>query len=382
MGLVAAKCVQCGANIEVDDSKEAGVCKYCGTAFITEKAIMNYNTYVTNNFAGANINVMGANIENLLILAKNAEETGDYSEARDYYTRVLENQPNNCDALVGKGVCSLYGSDLNDIKSDELIGYISKAIDYKMEEQNISDEEIDKFIVDSIEALYKAATIVFQASQSYYNKYWKLENSAPEYWDRLSKVIKIFLYVIGYAEPKNIQQTEAGKFCYVEGMKFVVICCVEMCKQRQYVSGIINPGQLLEAEEKSEIKLNQHVHQTYMDLYDSMCTKIKEIEPDYQPEEEINRNKEVKGACYIATCVYGSYDCPQVWTLRRFRDYTLDETWYGRLFIKCYYTISPTLVKWFGRTKWFRSFWKSKLDRMVAGLNDKGIDDTEYIDRY
>ncbi len=75
-----------------------------------------------------------------------------------------------------------------------------------------------------------------------------------------------------------------------------------------------------------------------------MCSKIKEIEPDYQPEEEINRNKEIKGACYIATCVYSSYDCPQVWTLRRFRDYTLDETWYGRLFIKCYYAISPILV--------------------------------------
>ena len=49
MPLVAAKCTQCGANIEVDDTKEAGICKYCGTAFITEKAINNYNTYITNN---------------------------------------------------------------------------------------------------------------------------------------------------------------------------------------------------------------------------------------------------------------------------------------------------------------------------------------------
>ena len=50
MPLVAAICTQCGANLEVDDSKEAGICKYCGTAFITEKAISNYminNTYIT-----------------------------------------------------------------------------------------------------------------------------------------------------------------------------------------------------------------------------------------------------------------------------------------------------------------------------------------------
>ena len=48
MGLIAAKCTNCGAKIEVDESKETGICPYCGTAFITEKVINNYN--VTNNY--------------------------------------------------------------------------------------------------------------------------------------------------------------------------------------------------------------------------------------------------------------------------------------------------------------------------------------------
>ena len=165
-------------------------------------------------------------------------------------------------------------------------------------------------------------------------------------------------------------------------MKIVCLCCVDICKQRQYVSGIINPGQLLEAEQKSEIKPNQQVHQTYMDLYDNMCKKIKEIDPDYEPQETINRNKEIQGGCYVATCVYGSYDCPEVWTLRRFRDYTLDATWYGRLFIKCYYAVSPTIVKWFGDTTWFKTFWKARLDKMVSNLNSKGIENTFYTDKY
>ena len=43
MALIAAKCTECGANIEVDESKDAGICKYCGTAFVTQKAINNYN---------------------------------------------------------------------------------------------------------------------------------------------------------------------------------------------------------------------------------------------------------------------------------------------------------------------------------------------------
>ena len=88
-----------------------------------------------------------------------------------------------------------------------------------------------------------------------------------------------------------------------------------------------------------------------------------------------------KGGCYVATAIYGSYDCPQVWTLRRYRDNTLASTWYGRAFIHTYYAISPTLVKWFGDTKWFKKMWQGKLDRMVAKLNAEGVEDTPYEDK-
>ena len=87
-------------------------------------------------------------------------------------------------------------------------------------------------------------------------------------------------------------------------------------------------------------------------------------------------------ACYVATAVYGSYDCPEVWTLRRFRDFTLDETWYGRLFIKAYYATSPTFVKYFGNVKIFKSQGKKLLDRWVAKLNRKGYESTPYEDKY
>ena len=87
------------------------------------------------------------------------------------------------------------------------------------------------------------------------------------------------------------------------------------------------------------------------------------------------------GGCYVATCIYGSYDCPQVWTLRRYRDYVLGSTWYGRLFIYMYYAISPTIVKLFGKTNFFKRFWKVKLDRMVSRLQAKGVKDTYYEDK-
>lgn len=94
-----------------------------------------------------------------------------------------------------------------------------------------------------------------------------------------------------------------------------------------------------------------------------------------------NHSSNTSGGCYVATAVYGSYDCPQVWTLRRFRDNTLAETWYGRAFIRTYYAISPTLVKWFGHIEWLKKMWKSTLDRMVAKLNAEGVEDTPYEDK-
>lgn len=92
-------------------------------------------------------------------------------------------------------------------------------------------------------------------------------------------------------------------------------------------------------------------------------------------------NPKNNNGCYIATCVYGSYDCPEVWTLRRFRDNTLAKTWYGRAFIHIYYAISPTLVGLFGETKWFKSIWQGRLDKMVASLQKKGVESTPYKDK-
>ncbi|MBQ8845498.1 MAG: tetratricopeptide repeat protein, partial [Clostridia bacterium] len=74
MALVPAICTECGAQINIDDSKEAGICTHCGTAFITEKAI---NNYVTNNTTNITNNVTK-------IIYGNEKEEGE-----DFYNRAL-----------------------------------------------------------------------------------------------------------------------------------------------------------------------------------------------------------------------------------------------------------------------------------------------------
>lgn len=86
------------------------------------------------------------------------------------------------------------------------------------------------------------------------------------------------------------------------------------------------------------------------------------------------------GGCYVATAVYGSYDCPEVWVLRRWRDDALVPTKPGRAFVRAYYAVSPRLVRIVGKQRWFIALTKKPLDRLVARLRRSGIADAPYRD--
>lgn len=87
-----------------------------------------------------------------------------------------------------------------------------------------------------------------------------------------------------------------------------------------------------------------------------------------------------KKGCYIATAIYGSYDCPEVWTLRRFRDDCLERKAAGRWLVRVYYRVSPWLVEHLGHINGIGRLCRSGLDRFVNCLNRRGYKDTPYQD--
>lgn len=111
MSIVAAKCPQCGANLQVDNSKEAGICPSCGTPFITEKAVNNYQVQVTQNI-GTVINVGETTFEKekkqanvLVMLLSNL----DIPPLKDRALRVLDLNPDNSFAMM------IYSCDFREI---------------------------------------------------------------------------------------------------------------------------------------------------------------------------------------------------------------------------------------------------------------------------
>lgn len=82
--------------------------------------------------------------------------------------------------------------------------------------------------------------------------------------------------------------------------------------------------------------------------------------------EEFNQ-KAVDQRCYVASYLYGPYDCRTA-RLRKFRDDRLIGTLAGRACVSCYYTISPALVSLARRSKVVRRVVNSLVNCVVARL--------------
>lgn len=87
------------------------------------------------------------------------------------------------------------------------------------------------------------------------------------------------------------------------------------------------------------------------------------------------------GGCYIATAVYGSYDCPEVWVLRRWRDTRLASTATGRGVIRLYYLTSPTILRALEGREWLMEAIRRPLSRLVDRLRARGYSSLPYTDR-
>ena len=101
MPFVQAKCPNCGGFLAVDNTHDAAVCQFCGTPFIVEKAITNFNLNVNGNvyFDKATVKVEGApTVNSLLTRARSFVYSGEYNVALDYYDRILDLDPYNSEA--------------------------------------------------------------------------------------------------------------------------------------------------------------------------------------------------------------------------------------------------------------------------------------------
>ena len=66
---------------------------------------------------------------------------------------------------------------------------------------------------------------------------------------------------------------------------------------------------------------------------------------------------------------YGNYDHPQVIELRKYRDQVLLKNYFGKIFVKIYYSVSPHLVKKLKNQNKINKLITSLLDKLIEKIN-------------
>jgi len=161
MALVAAKCTECGANIEVDDCKEAGICNFCGTAFVTQKVINENHTHVTKNITKNVFGKKGKSAENYCDDGETFLKLKDWEKAEEAFEEATTLEPRNY--LGWFGLVKVYTENFSDLYDEVHEEYLVKAL-------AVANEEEKRNIVSMLEA-YKKTQLANAES--------KLENYAP-----------------------------------------------------------------------------------------------------------------------------------------------------------------------------------------------------------
>lgn len=342
------QCELCGST---DFMKEDGVfvCQYCGAKYSPEEA--------KKMMIEGTVDVQGtvkvdnsSFVQKYLANARRAKQKEDWEEVEKYYNLVEQNDPSNIEAIFysayGKAKMSMVDGDK--YKRGQICDVFCNSISVIDDNYDVSKSEENLEVIKQMDTdlwnMYGSSFVYTQRTQNgsvvgddRNETYFMFAKMAFAFIDSLQNIIKVD------------DKIEYWKMIY-----------------SHYRFLVSNTGLTVEARNKNREKALE------------IANQIHEKDPSFEVEEIPVAQA---SGCYVATAVYGSYDCPEVWTLRRYRDYDLAETWYGRAFIHTYYAISPTLVKWFGDTEWFKNMWRGKLDRMVKDLQSKGYEDTPYDDR-
>lgn len=324
-------CPECGKQI----SDRAVSCPDCGCP-ISAAPVAAPQVSVANE------------VEKLLVLARRAREGSDSKNAKKYYDQILDKDPGNWEAIFYSVYYEASECKIRDISSaaNSVANCMYSTFSAISDLQD--EEEQDKALETVTTSAIVIGAMFVSSAVSHYNQFSTVNNAFSECAGRVVSSGNIYSEI-----------EDAYKKVFPNKKSRLAT------HQKLYASFLSSNS--------------RWYNRTYLEnVYTRLGNEIKSVDPSY---EAPTLPAPAAGGCYVATAVYGSYDCPQVWTLRRYRDFTLAKTWFGRAFIRTYYAISPTLVKWFGESKWFKNMWKPTLDKMVTKLQDQGVESSPYEDR-
>lgn len=339
-------CEMCGSN-EVVKHEGLFICQSCGTKYSVEEArkMMTGETVAVEGTVKIDTS---SELDNLYEVARRAKDTNNSENALKYYDQILVKDANSWEAQFY--VIYFRAMDCKIAEIGSVAASLRDSIVSILElvKNNVDEDKQEETILEIYERCSSVSNLLFNAARNWFREIDSRVQSkfSQQYVNHVFPTAFI-MYNLG----DGLINLFGGEFTGIA--------------TRSWIQGIdLHNSYIGMLSEKNGNKA----------IIEDYASKIQKYQPDYETP------KIKTGGCYVATSVYGSYDCPEVWTLRRFRDSTLEHNVLGRLFIKIYYMTSPTLVKYLGDKKLFNDIFKPILDKFVVKLNNKGVKSTFYTD--
>ena len=303
MAFKAAICPSCGGQLQVPDDHDSVKCMYCGTDIVVREAIQ----------AGS-----GVNLENLSTLAKTAYKAGNFQEAYNYYSKILEIDIKNPEAWYGKAKSAGWLSNLSDYRIPEMISGFENAIKY------IPDNKKKALQIQCATSIYEVSEAYFQLAKNHILKNSNIDGTYESYLSQCEKLFSTLEY--GYnLNPQDRQ---------------IVLEIIGICKDniegvnykywnpliKGYSNGVRRPTDSYEKALKAK-----------MDHYSKI---MNQLDPTYKLPEV----KKKSSCCFVITATMGDSYHPYVTTLQDFRDSWLVKRSYGRIFSGYYYRCGPYIA--------------------------------------
>ncbi len=192
--LVPAICPNCGATLKIDDTKEAAVCTYCQTPFISEKSIQNFNIQNTINIQNATIINQEESEDTILRRGITQLKIGHYDEAKATLTSMSKKFPNCWKCWYGLAMIDGYSLPLFELRMEESIKRIVPTNVLSMlDEENAPVEET------VIASNTQKITRIMSENQSEKNEIDKLNGSIEDNTYRItaSAITSVFERIAG-----------------------------------------------------------------------------------------------------------------------------------------------------------------------------------------
>ncbi len=183
MKIIAAKCPNCGADIEVDQYSDKTRCEYCNSTIIVEDAIACSKVDISGNITIDN----SKEIEMLLKNANRLFDSHDYKNAYIKYDKVLDANPDDLEAIIKSEGCRLLQMPALEVDYNDFIKIIDCIDDYELDE-----EDNDYYYGIALDVLSDSAVVYLTYDRplrtevyKIYKILWDLEEVFEELFDNV-----------------------------------------------------------------------------------------------------------------------------------------------------------------------------------------------------